>query len=100
MLKRVQIPIRDPGPKTDSETGQKPMLVVGWREGVHFNGPRDWMDARADLDRYRVEPEHPQEVLAGDAWTGEAWTLTGFLSFDSEVVARALLGDSWPEDEQ
>lgn len=47
------------------------------------------------LEAYRVEPETPSRVFAGDDGTGSR---TVFLSFASEAEAREALGAHWTAD--
>ncbi|WP_443971895.1 hypothetical protein [Sphingobium sp. CR28] len=72
----------------DPETGESHLIVTAYDPRCHINlASRDMTPA---LDIYRIHPESPQLVMAGD--TRPDWPLTAFLRFSSEDEMAAALG--------
>lgn len=72
--------------------------VLGWKPGYRVNLSRAEADAKPYLDPFRVEPETPRALFAGDERDGEGrWTLTAFLIFNDEAQARTWLFEHWRE---
>jgi hypothetical protein len=61
--------------------------------GYHLNLAAERMTAA--LEPFRVRPETPERVWAGDA---PEWTATIFLRFTDEAAARAALPGLWVAD--
>lgn len=96
-LQAVRIPILEVA--DDPGSGAPVEAVVGWKPGYALNGPRAAIDLIAAAAPYRVEPEAPLCLFAGDERDADGrWTLTAFLLFSDEPEARRVLAGLWVDE--
>lgn len=96
---QIDGPVPSPIYGAPDEAGLRPFL--GFEAGYRVNITPQLLAACPELEPYRVAPESPQRIWAGDE---APWPQTVFLLFADEAEARAsALGEYWidegdPED--